>query len=130
MVVKLSNGLCIEPCGEMSGKMRWLQKRGSLLVSLQHLVPCSHQLWNKQHGQEEIISLWTWWGTGTDFPKKLWMYHAQKCSSPGWRELWGMWSSEWCPCPWQSLWFLSTQTMLWFYDSINSHCRFYSISIF
>lgn len=55
MIAKRSNGLCIEPCGAMSGQMRWLEARGSLLASLLHLVPCSHQLWDRKQGQEQII---------------------------------------------------------------------------
>lgn len=125
MIVEWSNGLCIGPCGAVPGKV---EHRVSLLDSLLHLIPCSHHLWDRQHGQEEIIH-----SEGDGALERIFQ-RSCGCSMPRSVQVQAGWGSEEPGLMGGilahgkevlSLWFFSTQNTLWFYDSTTSHCRFF-----
>ena len=72
-----------------------------------------------------------WWGAGIGCPERLWMPHPWRCSKPYWMEAWAAWSSIQLDVEvggptcgrgvgaWWSLRSLSTQAILWFYNSMK-----------
>ena len=69
---------------------------------------------------------------GDDCPERLWVPRPWRCSRPGWMGPWAAWAGikcgGWWPCLWWgvgaswSLRSLSTQAILWFYNSMILWC--------